>query len=93
MSLGTQLIFPDTEPADTRGYSSIHLEWVKETSTHTILCECTMAYNGETGCSIKTGTADSSILNKPAIAEHGINILLKDKGFLARKYSHINYIM
>jgi hypothetical protein len=47
-----------------------------------------MAYNGETGC-----TADSSILNKPAIAEHGINILLKDKGVLARKYSHINYIM
>jgi hypothetical protein len=52
-----------------------------------------MAYNGETGCSIKTGTTDSSVLNKSAIVEHGINILLKDKGFLTRKYSHINYIM
>jgi hypothetical protein len=52
-----------------------------------------MAYVGETGCSIKSSTIDSSILNKPAIAEHGINTLPMDKGVLARKYSHINYIM
>jgi len=52
-----------------------------------------MAYNGETVCSIKTGTTDSSALNKSAITEHGINILLKDKDVLATKYSHINYIM
>ena len=93
MSLGTQWIFPDAGPADTGRYSGIHLEWAKETSMYRILCECTMAYNGETGCSIKTGTADSSVLNKSARAEHSINILLKDKGVLARKYSHMNCIM
>ena len=52
-----------------------------------------IAYIGETGCSNKTSMTDSSILNKSAIDEHGINILLKDKGVLVRKYSHINYIM
>ena len=52
-----------------------------------------MAYNGETGCSIKTGTTDSSALNESAIAEQGINILQKDKGVLARKHRHMNYIM
>jgi hypothetical protein len=52
-----------------------------------------MAYIGQTGCSIKTGTTDSSILNNSAVVEHGINILLKDKCVLARKYSHMNYIM
>jgi hypothetical protein len=52
-----------------------------------------MAYNGETGCCIKAGTTDSSVLNESAIAEHSTNILLKDKGVPARKYSHINYIM
>jgi hypothetical protein len=93
MSLGTQWIFPDTESADIGGHSGIQLEWVKETSMCRILCECTMAYNGQTGCSIKTGTTDSSILNKLAIAKHDINILLKGRGFLARKYVHINCIM
>jgi hypothetical protein len=44
-----------------------------------------MTYYGESGCSIKTGTTDSSILNKSAIAEYGINDLLKDKDVLARK--------
>ena len=94
MSLGTQWMFPDTEPAYTRQHSGIHLECVKETSLYRILCECTTAYSGETGCSIETGTTDSSALNKSAITEHSINILLKDKGVrvLARKYSHINYI-
>jgi hypothetical protein len=82
MSLGTQWIFPDTKPADTGGHSGIHLG----TSMYRILCECTMAYNGQTGCSIKTGTTDSSVLNKSAAAEHGINILLKGKVVLARKY-------
>ena len=84
-SLGAQWIFPDTEPADTRRHSGIHLECVQETSMYRILCECTMAYNGVTGCSIKTGTTDSSVLNKSAITEHGINILLKDGGVLATK--------
>jgi len=60
---------------------------------HRILCECTMAYIGQTGCSVKTGTNGSSILNKSAVVEHGINILLKDKDVLARKYGHINCIM
>jgi len=92
VSLGTKWIFPDTESADTRGHFGIYLEWVKETSMYIILCECTMAYTGETGCSIKSSTTDSSILSKSAIAEHGINILPMDKGVLARKYSHINYI-
>jgi hypothetical protein len=44
-----------------------------------------MAYIGQTGCCIKTSTTDSSILNKSAAVEHGINILLKDKVVLARK--------
>jgi len=92
-SLGTKCVFPDAEPADTRGHFGIHLEWVKETHMYRILCECTIAYFGETGCSNKTSMTDSSILNKSAIDEHGINILLKDKGVLVRKYSHINYIM
>ena len=90
MSLGTQWIFPDTEPADTGGHSGIYLEWVKETSMYRILCECVMAYNGQTGCSIKTGTNDSSVLNKSAAAEHGINILLKGKVVLARKYVQLH---
>jgi hypothetical protein len=79
--------------ADSGGHSGIHLESVKETSMCKILCECTMAYIGQTGCSVKTGTNGSSILNKSAVVEHCINILLKVKGVLARKYSHINCIM
>jgi hypothetical protein len=84
VSLSTKWILLD-EPADTGGHSGIHLEWVKETSMYRILCECTMAYIGQTGCYIKTSTTDSSILNKSAVDEHGINLLLKDKGVLARK--------
>jgi hypothetical protein len=42
---------------------------------------------------MKTSTTDSSILNKSAVVEHGINILLKDKVVLARKNSHMNCIM
>lgn len=80
---------PDVEPADTGVHSGILLEWVKETSMYRILCECTLAYIGETGCSIKTSTTDSSILKKSAVVEHGINILLKDKGVWPEK----NYIM
>ena len=91
-SLATKWIFPDAEPADTGGDSGIHLEWVKETSMYGILCECTVSYIGQTGCSIVTSTTDSSILIKSAIAEHGINILLKDKHVLARKCNHINYM-
>ena len=93
LSLGTKWILPDTEPADSRGHSGIHLERVKETNMYRILCECRMAYIGQTGCSIKTGTNGLSILNKSAVVEHCINILLKDKGVLARKYSHINCFM
>jgi hypothetical protein len=52
-----------------------------------------MAYTEETECSNKTGTTDSSVVNKSAIAEHGINILLKDTNDLVTKYSHVNYIM
>jgi hypothetical protein len=84
LSLGTKWILPD-EPADTGAHSGIHLEWVKEISMYRILCECTMAYIGETVCFIKTSTTDSSIVNKSAVVEHGINILLKDKGVPARK--------
>jgi len=72
------------KPADTGKHSGTHLEWVKETRMYRILCECTSAYSGETGCSIKTSTTYSSIQNKSAVVEHGINILLKDKGVLAR---------
>jgi hypothetical protein len=84
LSLGTKWILRD-EPADTRGHSGIHLEWVKETSMYRIHCECMMAYIGQTGCCIKTSTTDSSILNESAVVEHSINILLKDKGVLTRK--------
>ena len=38
-SLGTKCVFPDAEPADTRGHFGIHLEWVKETHMYRILCE------------------------------------------------------
>ena len=93
MSLGIKWILPDVKPADTRGHFGILVDWVKETSMYRILCECTVAYIGQTGCCIKTSTTDSSILNKSAIAEHGINVLLKDKGVLARKNTHINCIM
>jgi hypothetical protein len=51
-----------------------------------------MAYIGESGSCIKESTNDLSNLNKSAVVEHGMNILLKDKGVLARKNSHINYI-
>jgi hypothetical protein len=44
-----------------------------------------MAYIGETEFCINTSTTESSILNKSAVVEHGINILLKDKGVQARK--------
>jgi len=44
-----------------------------------------MAYIGQTGCSNKVGMTDSSVLNKSAIAEH--------VSILARKHSHINYIL
>jgi hypothetical protein len=84
LSLGIKWILPDAEPAN-RGHSGIHLEWVKEPSMYKILCECTVAYIEQTGCLIMTSTTDSSILNKSAIAEHGIDILPKDKGVLARK--------
>jgi hypothetical protein len=93
LSLGTKCVFPDAETADTRVHFGIHLEWVKETRMCRNFCECTIAYIGETGCSNKTSTTVSSILNKSAIDEHGINILLKDKGVLVRKYSHINFVM
>jgi hypothetical protein len=93
LSLGTKWILPNVEPSDTGGHSGTHLEWVKGTGRYRILCECTMAYIGQTGCCIKSSTTDSSILNKSAVDEHGINILLKDKGVLARKNSDINYIM
>jgi hypothetical protein len=69
----------------TTGHSGIHLELIKETSLCRILCECTVAYIGQTGCSNKTSTTDLSILNKSVIAERCILILLKDKGALARK--------
>jgi hypothetical protein len=80
LSLGTKWIFLGVEPADTGEHSGVHLEWVKETSTCRILCECTMAYIGETGHSNKTGMTDSSILNKSAIAEYGLNIQHPSKG-------------
>ena len=67
--LGTKWILPDIEPADTRGHSGIHLVWVKKTSMYRILCVCTMAYIGQTGCSNKVGTTDSCVLKKSAIAE------------------------
>jgi hypothetical protein len=73
------------EPADTGGHSGIDLECVKGTSWCRIFYECMMAYIGQTGCCIMTSTTDSSILNESAAVEHGINILLKDKGVLARK--------
>ena len=85
MSLGTKWILPDVNPADAGVNFSIHLESVKETSLYRILCECTMAYIGQTEFCINTSTTDSSILNKSAVVEHGTNILLKDKGVLARK--------
>ena len=85
LSLGIKWILPDAEPADKREHSGLRLEWVKETSMYRILCECMVAYIGQTGYSNKTSTTDLSILNKSAIAEHGINVLLKDKGALARK--------
>jgi hypothetical protein len=85
LSLDIKWILPDVEPADTGGHSGFHLEWVTETNIYRILCECTVAYIGETGCSVKTSTTDSSILNKSAVVEHGINVLLKDKGVLAKK--------
>jgi hypothetical protein len=88
LSLDIKWILPDIEPADAGGHCGIHLEWVTETSMYRILCECTMAYIGETGCSVKTSTTDSSILNKSAVAERGINVLLKDKGVLAKKQPH-----
>jgi hypothetical protein len=85
LSLGTKWILRHVEPVDTGGHSGIHLEWVKESSMYRILCECAMAYIGQTGCCIKTSTTDSSFLIKSAAVEHGINILLKDKDVLARK--------
>jgi len=85
LSLGIKRVLPDAESADNRGHSGLHLEWVKETRMCRILCECTVAYIGQTGCFIMTSMTDSSILNKSAIAEHGIDILLKDKGVLAMK--------
>jgi hypothetical protein len=93
LSLGIKWILHVVEPADNGGYSGIHLEWVKETSFYSIFCECTMAYIGQTGCCIKTSTTDSSILNESAVVEHGIDILLNDKCVLARKNSHMKYIM
>jgi len=51
-----------------------------------------MAYIGESGSCINESTNDSSVLNKSAVVEHGMNILLKDKGVLFRK-NHINYLM
>jgi len=83
--LSIKWILPDVDPADTGGHFDIHLEWVKETSMHRFLCECRMAYIGKTGFCIKASTTDSSILNKSAVVEHGLNIHLKDKGVLARK--------
>jgi len=44
-----------------------------------------MAYIGESGSCIKTNTTDSSILNKSAVVEHGMNILLKIKVFRPEK--------
>ena len=74
MSLGTKWILPDVGSADTGGHSGIHLEWVKETSMYRILCDCKMAYIGETDFCIKTNTTDLSILNKSAVVEHnGVN--------------------
>ena len=80
-------ILPGVEPADTGGHFGIHLEWVKETSMFRMLCRSGMAYIGKTGFCIKASTTDSSILNKSAVVEHGMNIHLKDKGVLARKYT------
>ena len=77
-------ILPDA-PVDTGGHFGIHLEWVKETSMYRMLCECRMAYIGKTGFCIKASTTDLFILNKSAVVEQGMNILLKDKGVLARK--------
>jgi len=82
--LSIKWLLPD-EPADTGGHFVIHLEWVKETSMYRMLCECGMAYIGKTGFCIKASTTDSSILNKSAVVEHGMNNHLKDKGVLARK--------
>jgi hypothetical protein len=94
LSLGTKWILHDVEPGDNGGHFGIDLEWVKETRLFCIFCESTIAYIGQTGCCIKASTTDSSILNKSAVVEHGINILLNDKGVLARKKnSHMNYIM
>jgi hypothetical protein len=85
LSLGTKWILPDIEPADTGGRCGIHFEWVAESSMYRILCECVVAYIGETGCSIKTSITDSSILKKSSVVERGINVLLKYKDVLTRK--------
>ena len=44
-----------------------------------------MAYIGESVSCIKESTNDSSILDKSAVVEHGMNILLKNKVVLFRK--------
>jgi hypothetical protein len=75
---------PD-ELANTGGHFGIHLEWDKETSMYKILWGCKMAYIGESLSCINESTNDSSVLNKSAVVEHGMNILLKDKGVLFRK--------
>ena len=94
LSLGTKWILPDFEPADIEGHFDIHIEWVKETSMYRILRKFRMAYIGESVFCIKTNTTDLSILNKSAVVEHGMKILLKDTGVQARKkYSTINCLI
>lgn len=77
-------VLHEIELVDTTGHSGILLECVKETNMYGILCECKMPYIGETGCFIFNNTIVSSVLNKSAVGEHGINMLLKYKGVLAR---------
>ena len=84
LSLGIKWILPD-ELANTGGHFGIHLEWVKETSKYRIVWGCGMAYIGERVSCIKESTNDSSILNKSAVVEHGMNILLKIKVFRPEK--------
>ena len=48
-------------------------------------------YVGATGCSIKTSTTGSFILNKSAVVEHGVNILLIKVSWPEKK-CHMNYM-
>jgi hypothetical protein len=90
LSLGTKWILCD-EPADTRGHSGIHLEWVKGTGSYRIPCVCTMAYIGQTGCCIKTSTTDPSWISQLQL-NMALTSIWSIRVSWPEKNCHINYI-